>query len=317
MLQTFYATLSQMLVMFLCIIIGFVANKSNIIPKNTATIISKMENYIFVPALIISTFMNYCTVSSLKQQYMLIIYSVIALAIALCLAFPLSYLFEKKDYYKRNIFKYALTFGNFGFMGNAIVPAILQSFDSDILYRYMLFTLPLNIAVYTWGVVILIPKGRGSSNALKNLINPVFISIIIGIALGLTGAATVIPKAFVLTIDSLKQCMGPMAMILTGFVVGSYDIKSLLTNKRVYFATALRLVVLPLIFVAALKLIGAPEITLYLAFFAFGTPLGMNTVVFPAAYGGETATGASMAIISHTLCVVTIPLLYSLLTILL
>ena len=45
--------------------------------------------------------------------------------------------------------------------------------------------------------------------------------------------------------------------------------------------------------------------------FAFGTPLGLNTVVFPAAYGGDTSTGASMAMISHTLCVITIPIMYA------
>ena len=40
------------------------------------------------------------------------------------------------------------------------------------------------------------------------------------------------------------------------------------------------------------------------------TPMGLNTIVFPAAYGGDTETGASMAMISHTLSVVTIPLMY-------
>ena len=53
-----------------------------------------------------------------------------------------------------------------------------------------------------------------------------------------------------------------------------------------------------------------PDCVLTLALFAYATPLGMNTVVFPAAYGGETKTGASMAMISHTLSVVTIPLMY-------
>jgi len=51
-----------------------------------------------------------------------------------------------------------------------------------------------------------------------------------------------------------------------------------------------------------------------LCMFAFGTPLGLNTVVFPAAHGGDTSTGASMAMISHTLSVLTIPLLYALVT---
>ena len=63
-----------------------------------------------------------------------------------------------------------------------------------------------------------------------------------------------------------------------------------------------------------LHFIGADKGALYLTLIAFGTPLGLNTVVFPAAYGGDTSTGASMAMISHTLCVITIPLMYALLT---
>lgn len=318
MLGTFNATLAPMLVMFMCILIGYIANKTQILPKNTATVASKLENYIFVPALIISTFMNYCTVASLKQQYKLVIYSMLALVVALLIAIPLSYLFQKKDYYMRNIYRYALAFGNFSFMGNAIVPAILSGWNDDILYLYMLYTLPLNVAVYTWGIMILIPKDKKAGNsALGNLVNPVFISIIIGAVLGLSGAKQYIPEFIITTIDYCKGCMAPMAMLLTGFVIGSYNLKSLVTNKKVYVATLLRLVVLPAIFIVLLMIIKAPATAIILTFFAFATPLGMNTVVFPAAYGGETSTGASMAVISHTLCVVTIPLLFSLLTYLL
>ena len=42
----------------------------------------------------------------------------------------------------------------------------------------------------------------------------------------------------------------------------------------------------------------------------------LNTVVFPAAYGGDPTIGAAMATVSHTLCVASIPLMYSLLTLL-
>ena len=85
-------------------------------------------------------------------------------------------------------------------------------------------------------------------------------------------------------------------------------------NKKVYVATFLRLIVLPVFFIGFLMILGADPKTLTLALFAFGTPLGLNTVVFPAAYGGDTSTGASMAMISHTLCIITIPLLYVILT---
>lgn len=310
MLNTFNATLSPMLVMFMCIIIGFISKKADIVPENTGTVLSKLENYIFVPALIINTFMKYCTVSSITEQYKLILYCFLVFVIAICIAIPLSGVFTKEEY-KRNIYKYALTFGNFSFMGNAIVPAILGEAE---LYNYMLYILPINVAVYTWGVIILIPKTEEKKSVFKNLLNPIFISIIVGAALGLSGLSQHIPSFLSKTISNCAACMGPLAMILTGFVIGGYNLASLLRDKKIYAATFLRLVVLPALFVGILYLIGADKTALILTLFAFGTPLGLNTVVFPAAYGGDTSTGASMAMISHTLCIITIPLMYALLT---
>ena len=309
MLTTFNATLSPMLVMFLCIVIGFICKKFKIVPENTATVLSKLENYVLVPALITNTFMKYCTVSSIGEQYSLILYSLVALGAALAIALPLSKVFSPSDAYKRNIYKYALSFGNFSFMGNAIVPAIL---GEEALYPYMLYILPLNVAVYTWGLVILNPNSVGVKGAVKSLLNPIFAAIIVGMVLGLTGVTAYVPSFISKTITDLAACMGPLAMVLTGFVIGGYGIKKLLVDFKVYVATALRLIVLPILFVAVLWLLGADRTTLVMTLFAYATPLGLNTVVFPAAYGGDTTTGASMATISHTLCVVTIPLMYAL-----
>ena len=58
-------------------------------------------------------------------------------------------------------------------------------------------------------------------------------------------------------------------------------------------------------------------VAIFLLFFALAAPLGLNTVVFPEAYGGDPSTGASMAMISHTLCVITVPLMYALMILLL
>lgn len=318
MLPTFLATLSPMLVMFVCILLGFAAKKLKLTPDNTATVLSKLENYFLVPALILNTFMEYCTVASIQQQYRLVLYCAAVLALALAISIPLSRLFSRQDAYRRNIYKYALTFGNFSFMGNAIVPAILGQAK---LYEYMLYILPLNVAVYTWGLVILIPheaKTDGKQPSVwKNLLNPIFVSILVGMVLGLTNVKPHLPAFVTTSIANCAACMGPLAMILTGFVIGGYSLPSLLKNKRVYFATALRLLLLPTLFVGLLWLVGASTDAMVLTLFAFGTPLGLNTVVFPAAYGGDTETGASMAMISHTLCVLTIPALYALLTVLL
>ena len=73
------------------------------------------------------------------------------------------------------------------------------------------------------------------------------------------------------------------------------------------------LIFLAVVILIVLIVCGADKYILSLALFAYATPLGLNTVVFPAAYGVDTKTGASMAMISQVLCVITIPLMYGLL----
>ena len=116
--------------------------------------------------------------------------------------------------------------------------------------------------------------------------------------------------------------MGPVAMLLAGFTIASYSFVGMLKKGKVYIATALRLFIIPSVIIAAL--FGIKELAnlifdlsinnnvLFLCFFATAAPLGLNTVVFPKAYGGDPETGASMAMISHTLCVLSIPIMYAL-----
>ncbi len=310
MKETFLGALSPLLMLFLCIMAGFILKKLKLMPDSTASVLSNCEKYLFMPALGYATFSKYCTIDTILENINMVYYSLIAMALAMMISIPLSRAFEKNDLNKRNIYKYALTFANHGFMGNAIVPLVLGG--QEHLYMYLLFALPLNFMTYVWGVNILTPKELRTGNVLKNLFNAPMVGMALGIVVGLTGVQQYMPDFVVNTVDSLQGCMGPVAMILTGFVIGGFSIKTLLGEKRVYIATALRLVVIPIVILSILKVLGANEYIISLAFFAYATPLGLNTVVFPAAYNGDTKTGASMAMISHVLCVITIPVLYGL-----
>ena len=309
MLDVFFATLTPMLMMFFCIVFGFLLRKKKLCPDNTGTVLSKLETYVFCPALILNTFTEYCTVESLQLRWQTLLFSLGITLLAVGLSYPLSALFEKKGY-PRRVYRYAMAFANAGFMGNAIVPAIL---GAEMLYEYLLFCLPLQLFIYSWGISQLVPHKGSGSRALQLLKNPTILAILIGIPLGLSGSKNYLPAFFFDALGALKGCMGPVAMLLTGFVVAGYDFGSLLRKPKVYAASAVRLFLLPSLYVAILLLFGADPLTATLCFFAFGTPLGLNTVVFPAAYGEDTSVGASMAMISHTLCVLTIPLMYSLL----
>ena len=204
-------------------------------------------------------------------------------------------------------------------MGDPIVQSL---FGDLILSYYKLFYLPLSLMINSWGVSVLTPAGSGKGGAWKRLLNAPTIGTLIGIVLGLCGAGAYMPDFVSSSLDKLGSCMGPVAMILAGVTIAKYDFVSMLKKGKVYIASALRLVILPSVLVAALfgiktlaNMVFGMQIgndVLFLTFFATATPLGLNTVVFPEAYGGNPETGASMAMISHTLCVISIPLMYAL-----
>ena len=309
MLETFIATLNPMLVMFTCIIIGFVLRKSGVAPENTGTVLSKVENYVFMPAQVGVTFMTYCTVQSIAENYRVVLYSVVCMVVSMLMGVPLSRAFSK-DGKNRGVYGYALVFANFGFLGNALVPQML---GQEYLYPYLLFTLPVNTCAFVWGINQMVPPEGEKVSPLKRLLNPVLIGLGTGAVLGLTGIAKIIPTFLTTTLNNLSACMGPVAMVLTGFIIGGYDVKEILLNKKVYAMTALRLTVLPIIILAVLYLLGADLAVMTMALVAFGAALGLNTVVIPAAYGRDTKPGAAMALISHVAAVISIPLMYALL----
>lgn len=311
MFETFSATVSAMLVMFLCIAIGFILRKCRLAPENTASVLSKLELYVFLPAQILVTFLNYCTVETLQVQYRTVLYGTLAVGLEIVIGLLVARFFSKEKT-ERNLYLYNLIIANMGFLGNAIVPQIM---GQEALYSYLLFCLPFNIVLYTWAINLLIPPEKLEKKSIwKKLAHPTLIAMAIGVLLGLSGAGKVLPGFVSTTLTNLSGCMGPVAMLLTGFVIGGYKIGGLLRNGKVYIITIIRLLVLPCVAVAVLMLLGADKQTALLAMFACGAALGLNTVVVPAAYDGDTRPGAAMAMISHIGAVITIPLLYALFT---
>ena len=327
MLQTFLATLQPMCVLFVCIAIGFILHKRHLLPDNAGKVMAKLETWVFCPALSFSTMVRFCTIDRLSEHASNILIACVHVTLALVIAIPCSKLFIKEKVYERNVYQYALAFGNIGYMGDPIVQALFG--DVGLSY-YKFYTLPLSIVIYIWGINILVPKEHKNGNPIKSILTAPMVAMLTGIILGLIGLGGTNGfldtnlTFFMKTCDTLKACMGPVAMLLLGFTMATYDFKAMLKKKKVYVATFLRLIVIPVVIITVLflfkellNLIFALNLTnnvLFLALFAVATPLGMNTVVFPEAFGGNPETGASMATISHTLCVITIPLMFALMS---
>lgn len=313
-MNVFFPTLNQMGFLFTLIIAGFILAKSGAVPDSAAGILAKLENNLFIPALVLSTFLENFTVEKLSTSLYTLCISAVVLVFVIPLSFPLSRLCAK-DTFTKNLYIYGLCFANFGFMGNAVVKEVFP----DHFLQYIIFTLPLWVAIYTWGAPnLLIPRENAEKKSfaarLKPLLTPMFLAIPIGMALGLLGVR--LPAFFKSAIDVSSSCMSPVAMLLTGITVAKLDFRKTFSSPGIYIASLLRLIFLPALFIgifAALRYFGFPYLSdeiIICAVCTLAMPLGLNTIVIPSAYGKDTSAATGMAVVSHLLSCATIPLVF-------
>ena len=308
-MELFLATGNQMIYLFALILIGYILSKIGVLPQGTAKVLATLENNVLIPCLVAGTFIRYFTVEKLKMAGLLFGSSFALFFVILPLAIFLPKLLSR-DRDTRNIYTYGLAFANFGFMGNSVVLALFP----EIFMEYLVFTLPLWIMIYVWGVPqLLIPVAEAETikTRLKRFLNPMLIAMLVGMVLGITGIG--LPKAVLSVVTTLGDCMSPFAMLLTGVTVASVPLKKLFMQPSVYVMTVIRLIVIPLAFLGIFALWNPSDTIVVCAICSLAMPLGLNTLVIPSAYGKDPTTAAGMAVISHLCSFLTIPLVFLLL----
>lgn len=307
-MTVFTATLSQTAFLFSFIVIGYILSRWKFVPDNAQTVLSKLENCVFIPALVLDTFINNFTVAKIGTASELLLQSLALALIAIVLSL-ICVRFCSRDKYEQKIYTYGLCFSNFGFMGNAVVSALFP----EIFMEYLIFTLPLWTLIYLWGVPTLLIGDSGKQSfaqRLKNFANPMFVCTILGMVIGLLSIP--MPDFIGSTVSAAGSCMSPIAMLLTGMTIAQFNIKEVLRIKSVYLVTALRLIVFPLLFLGVMLFLPFPKTFATCAICSLAMPLGLNTIIVPSALGKDTKVASGMALVSHVLACITIPVIFML-----
>lgn len=302
----FALTSSQMLMLMLFLAVGYAFSKCGLLPKDADTVLARLETYLIMPAMIINTLAEHCTPEALRGDGALLITATICTAAAVLLSYPLSALFAKPGQ-ERNVYRYSFAFSNTGYVGAVV---ILNVFGQEMLFHYLMFSIPYFFATYTWGIFTLTSEYRQKKFSWKQLLQPIMLALAVGTVIGLLRIE--LPPFLGNAVSSAASCLGPIAMLLTGMVIAKFRWRELLADWRVYAASAIRLVALPAIFTLAARALGVTGTTLACVLATVCMPFGLNSVVFPTAYNGDARPGASMVIVSHALSAITVPIFFML-----
>jgi len=291
----------QVLILFVFALIGFALCKTGKISSANSKFLSTLVLWIFLPATSFKSFATNFTVKYITEKYDIIIVSAISVTAIAIIGFFLSKILSK-DSYRRAVYAYSITVSNAGYMGIPLTQAI---FGPSMLLNVLLYSLPINIYLYSVGYCSLIK----SKLTFKKILNPPMIAILIGSLIGLSGLE--LPDFVSNFLSVASAPMGPCTMLILGMTLSEYKFKKLLKNPVNYIVAIIRLVVIPASFVTLFKLLGLTNVIMP-ALIVYSMPCGLNTVVFPKLVNEDCETGAALTLISTALSMLTIPLMLTL-----
>lgn len=303
MLESFNITLQQTLVLFSYILIGYWLKKSGKVTDTFSKGLSSVLVNVFVPFLTFGSMAKNFKLNVLSDKLSIVLVGIGLLCFFLVVGFVFSRTFAKKPT-SRDVLMYSFSIPNVSYFGNPLVLAVLGELA---LFDFIILCIPFYILSYTYGIYLLNPNRQFS---FKNLINPVMISLILGIVVGTFDIT--MPAFIQSVIDAGSGCMAPSAMILTGMVFASNNLKEMLINRKAYLACILKMFVLSVIAVFVFVITKIPEDMSVLLVIMFTLPTGLNSIVFPEAFGGDSRTGAQLCFVSTMMCLVFIPMFLSL-----
>ncbi len=320
----FIITLKQASILIGYIMLGYALCRSKIISKESSKTLSKLLIYVFAPAYTVPSLINGLDAAYIGKYIVIVLFGCAVCIASILLAQVLSLLFEKSGF-KRNLYKYMFAFSNIGYFGYPLVKGV---FGDEALASFMLFALPINIGINSYGYYILTSDGGVSENEaphnfkkeyLKRIFSVPFFTNIIGIILGLLPIT--FPEIFFDVLSPAGGCYSVSAMLIAGFTLSSYSFSELFLSRKPYFAGLIRLVLIPFVLGGAAfllcKFINLNETVLMCTVAFTALPAGMNVVVFPEFAGKDGSLGAKSCFISYAMSLLTIPCWFYLLSVLL
>ncbi len=310
MQEAFLITFGKMIEILGLLFVGFLMRKWNLLPEQTPRVLSGLIAKLFMPGLVLTAMIRNCTPKSLAENATLILFGGMFSLLSLVLAFPLAAVFERKNHVLNRQYRYSIAVPNSGAAGT---PLVIALGGSAMLFQSQLFVLVLNVVTYSWGIMQLIPAGKGGvKDAFRRLMNPVMGALVVGIVLGLMDGTAWIPNPVLNLVDGLGNCYVTVAVMLTGYTIAGFDLRETLKDVKIYLFTAVRLLLIPLAFLWLCWLVKAPDIVTILTILIYAGPCGMNPVIYATEHGVDNKKVAGMLLVSMPLATMTIPLVYAL-----
>ncbi len=289
--------LNLQLEIFVLIGVGIFAGRMQGIVRRGVEGMSELFIQFLLPCSIFYAFLTDFSVKDIKEGILVIVFSALAQFFGLWIS---KITFRKQPEPRRKVIRYGLMCSNRSYIG---IPVLQGIYGARGMLYASLALIPVNIFVWTVGISVF--TGTKEKSSLKTLFkNPSLIAVALGLVFMATGLR---PPAFLdHVLSSVSSCVTPISMIIIGVILSEVNFKKLF-DKTVMQYCAYRLVIIPAVIFAVLKLWGVNGILLGVTVLFSGMPAPSLTAMLAEKYQCDCRLASQCIFVSTLLSIATLP----------
>lgn len=303
MIENFLTVAAQVLSLFIMIAIGFILGKTKLLREEATPYISNLILYVATPAAILQAFLN--EEQTTEKTINLALVAVFAVATHLIGILIAKLFIKNKNVDTATTLRFGVVFSNCGYMSFPLQRALLG--DIGVFYGAM-YVAVFQVFMWTYGIALMDKK---KTLSLKKVVfNPAVIAVAVSFILYLLSIR--LPSPVSSAVSALSSLNTPLPMIIIGYYLSTANILSALTDKKIYAATVLRLLVIPSIILTLLLLLGVRGVPLIATTIAASAPIAAIGTIFSIKFGRDTMCSVNGVTLTTLLSIITMPLFVAL-----
>ncbi len=298
--------LNQVIILFIILIIGLVAGKFKIIDSVGTKKLSDVLLFVSSPMMVFNSFF----IEFSKERLVNVLW-IIGTGVGM---FVLSIVLSKFLYGKFNekmvpVLRFTAIFSNCGYMGLPLLKAVFG--DNGVFYGSF-YIVTFHTVLWSFGYMMYGGKGSTKQVIKKLLVNPSIIALYVGLIIFLFSIP--VPEAIQGAVQAVGNMTMPLSMLIIGGVMSTSNLITVFSDWRVYLASIIRLVAMPLIYLVLALLIGVPSLPASVLVTALAMPCAANTTIFAEKFDKDAIFASKCVTVSTLLSILTAPFIISMAT---
>ena len=297
------ALLTKMVIFVVLMVIGYIGARAKLLNGEFTKAASKLTMNVFMTATILnSVIANPPQLSGGELARVML-----ACFVSVGFGYLLSALIVRLLPFQRErkpLMELLISVTNTMFIG---VPVAEPIFGSQAVFYIAMSCIPFNVFLYTYGIWRMNQSGERVKLNGKDMVSVPLIATIAALLIFVLNIP--MPGVVKELCNTLSAATMPMSMLVIGSSLGGVSLLDAFKEKSLYFASLMRLVLVPLLTLPVLKLITTDPVLLGAMVIIAGCPSAVMVTVLAIQYGRDTEYTSKGILLNTVLSMVTLPAL--------